>query len=144
VNPTIRPPLEVDLPVLVEIEQASFTHPHWTAANFLKYHTRVAEVDGSVVGFVVAREVFSGGNGDLPEREIMNLAVAPSHRRLGIASILIRSVLDRKGNYFLEVRESNLAAQRLYQKFGFVPVGTRKGYYQHPIESAIVMHLKWC
>jgi ribosomal-protein-alanine N-acetyltransferase len=71
------------------------------------------------------------------EAEILNIAVAPSHRRNGIATALIDS-LDAP-EVFLEVRESNEPAQRLYSKLGFRTVGRREQYYDDPEEAALVM-----
>ena len=128
-----------DIHALLEIEKASFSNPHWKAHHFLRYECTVAELGGKVVGFLVAHEVFRGGDGARSEREILNLAVAPGLRRQGIASLLLKHELERPATHFLEVRQSNTAAQALYQKFGFKSVGTRRNYYSHPRESAIVM-----
>ena len=74
------------------------------------------------------------------EREILNLAVEPSLRRRGVARRLLEEVLSREeGTWFLEVRESNAAAIRLYEGLGFRPMGLRKNYYNDPSESGIVM-----
>ena len=79
--------------------------------------------------------------GDL---HVLNLAVAPDCRRMGLAGLMLNSVLDgftRKGGGLvnLEVRESNLAAQQLYLSFGFKVVGRRPNYYRREREDAIVM-----
>jgi ribosomal-protein-alanine N-acetyltransferase len=99
----------------------------------------VAEVDQVVVGYLVARE--AGGSG-----EILNLAVDPSFRRGGIGRALLDAglaALRRRGaeEIFLEVRESNFAAQALYLGAGFRPVGQRAGYYRNPLEDALVLRL---
>jgi ribosomal-protein-alanine N-acetyltransferase len=132
------------LPALLEIEQVSFPSPHWTANDFLLPEVTVAELDGEVVGFLVVRETFPGGDEVPPEREILNLAVALGNRRCGVASSLLREELSRRAHFFLEVRESNLTAQALYRKFGFVEIGRRPEYYLSPRETAIVMGMKWC
>jgi ribosomal protein S18 acetylase RimI-like enzyme len=143
VVPAIRPAAESDLGVLVEIEQEAFTD-HWTAESFLQYSCTIAELEGQVAGFLVSREVFSGGNATPAEREILNLAVAPRFRRLGVAACLVRHELRHKASLYLEVRESNRAARALYGKLGFVEVSRRTGYYRHPPETAIVMKMNWC
>ena len=140
--PVIREATPDDLPTLIDIERASFSHPHWKPEDFLAYNCTVAEVDGHIVGFLVSREAFAGDNGNPPEREILNLAVAPAHRRAGIATLLLNHELSGKTIYFLEVRESNLAAQQLYRKMGFFEVGRRSEYYEMPRERAIVMKMK--
>jgi ribosomal-protein-alanine N-acetyltransferase len=78
------------------------------------------------------------------ELHINNVAVAPGMRRRGIAGALLEAALDHgraRGVRcaFLEVRASNVAAQALYRRFGFEPAGTRKRYYTHPVEDAVLM-----
>ena len=151
-KPVIRLATQDDVPALLEIEHQSFSNPHWRAKDFLVAECSIAEVEGRPVGFLVSHETFSGsgsgpesGSGnDLPEREILNLAVAPPFRRMGIATTLLRNELRHAALYFLEVRESNLAAQALYRRFGFVATGRRAEYYQRPREGAIVMQMKKC
>ncbi len=99
----------------------------------------MAEVDDAIIGYLIARE--AGGSG-----EILNLAVDPPRRRAGIARALLDAglaALRRRGaeEIFLEVRESNLAAQALYLGAGFRPVGQRAGYYRNPMEDALVLRL---
>ena len=133
-----------DASQLVTIEGESFPHPHWKALDFFKYDTVVAEVEGRIAGFLVSRQTDPGAAVSPPEREILNLAVAPPFRRLGIGSVLLSHELQATANFFLEVRESNLAAQALYRRFGFIEVGRRTHYYQFPTETAIVMKMKKC
>lgn len=140
--PLIRDVTANDIPALIAIEQESFPQPHWTANDFRKDDCAVAEIEGRIVGFLVSRQTFSGSEADRPEREILNVAVAQPFRRMGIAAALVRHELDRGGSFFLEVRESNAAAQALYNKFGFIEVGRRPYYYQYPEETAIVMNMK--
>ena len=137
----IRGATTADLRMLLQVEEESFAQPHWEMQDFLKYDCRVAEVGGEIAGFLISRQAFSG-DGHGPEREILNLAVARRFRRSGVATALLQEELSRKGTYFLEVRESNLAAQELYRKFGFREIGKRPDYYQCPVERAIVMQMK--
>jgi [ribosomal protein S18]-alanine N-acetyltransferase len=141
-TPLIRPAVPDDLPVLLEIEEESFAHPHWSPQDFTSDECQVAEVDGIVAGFLVSRQVFAGDAHSPPEREILNLAVGKRFRRLGIASALLRQECSRPATYFLEVRESNVAAQTLYRRFGFREIARRHDYYQSPPETAIVMGMK--
>ncbi|MGI8958510.1 MAG: GNAT family N-acetyltransferase [Bryobacteraceae bacterium] len=143
-TPVIRSATPADGPALVEIEQQSFADPSWDLPSFFNYTCCVAEVQGSVVGFLVSREVSPALDGALPEREILNLAVAPNHRKSGLATALLKHELSLGATHFLEVRESNLAAQSLYHRCGFVVTGRRTGYYEYPPEAAIVMTLKKC
>jgi [ribosomal protein S18]-alanine N-acetyltransferase len=144
VTPVIRTATPADGPALVDIEQQSFADPSWDLASFFQYTCFVAEVHGTVAAFIVSREVARASDGALPEREILNLAVAPSHRALGLATALLKHELTNRATHFLEVRESNLAAQALYRKCGFVVTGIRTGYYEYPPEAAIVMSVKKC
>jgi ribosomal protein S18 acetylase RimI-like enzyme len=137
---TIRPAAETDVPALDEIERESFAD-HWTAKSFLEYSCIVAEIFGEIVGFLVSREIFAGSHDILPEREILNLAVATRFRRQGIAGLLLGHELRKRATYYLEVRESNTAATALYGKFGFREINRRTGYYRHPPETAIVMKM---
>ncbi|HEX4229939.1 MAG TPA: ribosomal protein S18-alanine N-acetyltransferase [Bryobacteraceae bacterium] len=132
---SIRSGAPSDAPRLEGIERLSFADPSWNAADFFRYDCIVAEIDGQVAGFLVSRSVHL-------EREILNLAVAPEWRRRGIAKTLLEHHLAQGGTHFLEVRESNLAAQALYRTLGFREVGRRLGYYDRPAESAIVMRMK--
>lgn len=76
--------------------------------------------------------------------EILNLGVALAARRRGIGTALVRRLLEHfatRGvvSAFLEVRESNLPAQQLYETFGFAAVGRRQRYYHRPTEDAVVL-----
>jgi [ribosomal protein S18]-alanine N-acetyltransferase len=131
-----------DLTALLAIEAQCFTEPNWQARDFSRYDTLVAEIEGSVAGFLVSRQTFAGDGGSPPEREILNVAVASAFRRKGIATLLLRHALAFPAVHFLEVRESNTAAQALYRKMGFIEIGRRPKYYADPEETAIVMQLK--
>ncbi|MBV8553125.1 MAG: ribosomal protein S18-alanine N-acetyltransferase [Acidobacteriaceae bacterium] len=138
----LRPATPHDLPALLRIEAESFADPNWRAEDFSRYDTMVAEADGQIAGFLVSRQTFSGNGEGLAEREILNVAVAPSFRRNGIATLLLKHELQFDAVHFLEVRESNAAAQALYRKLGFVAIARRPKYYERPEETAIVMQLK--
>jgi [ribosomal protein S18]-alanine N-acetyltransferase len=140
----IRAAKRKDAGHLVAIEMQSFSDPNWKESEFFKYSTIVAEVEGRIAGFLVSRQNFAGDEVSFPEREILNLAVAPAFRRMGIGSALLSEELRAAADFFLEVRESNLAAQALYRRFGFAEVGRRAAYYRFPIEAAIVMKMKRC
>lgn len=142
---TIRPARKGDEELLHEIERECFPQNPWQIRQMLEDHCIVAEWDGRVAGFLVARQVFPSAHGEPAEREILNVAVSPQFRRLGIATALLRHEIDsQKAHQFLEVRESNAAARALYRKLGFQELGRRPNYYQHPSETAIVMQMKWC
>ncbi|MCX7714343.1 MAG: ribosomal protein S18-alanine N-acetyltransferase [Clostridia bacterium] len=78
------------------------------------------------------------------EGHITNIAVHPDFRRQGVGSILLRLIVDqakklRLSLLTLEVRESNVNAQRLYGKFGFRVIGKRSRYYSDNMEDAYIM-----
>ncbi|MFI3117876.1 ribosomal protein S18-alanine N-acetyltransferase [Streptococcus suis] len=85
-----------------------------------------------LVGFLAVQTV-------LDEMEILQIAVRADFQRLGIASQLMAAVMDWDGDIFLEVRESNSAAQTLYARQHFTKIGKRKDYYRHPVEDAVLM-----
>ncbi len=145
---TLRLVTPGDVDALEAIEQEAFPDPSWVGADFLNFDCVVAEVerDGemAIAGFLVSRENFAGSNDTPPEREILNIAVAAEFRRLGIGAMLLEHEAKRGATVFLEVRESNAAALHLYRKTGFTELSRRRNYYANPVESAIVMRMKWC
>jgi ribosomal-protein-alanine N-acetyltransferase len=136
-----------DLEEMARIEVASFPSP-WPAAALLAeicredgiaYYT-VARRGGVLVGYAGMWYVAGEGH-------ILTLAVAPGHRRQGVGERalvrLIDEVAQRGGDrVYLEYRISNLAAKRLYDKYGFRYVYTRIGYYRDTGEDAIVVALE--
>lgn len=95
----------------------------------------VVETDGRVIGFGGVMLV-------VEDAHITTLGIAPAHRRRGVGSRLLLALIDRaldagSRNLTLEVRESNIDAQALYERFGFDHVGKRHGYYRD--EDALVM-----
>jgi ribosomal-protein-alanine N-acetyltransferase len=140
---TIESATLADLPAIRVIETQAFTDP-WSERSFREamdhpavYFACARRDGGEVDGYVVAW--FAADQG-----EIANLAVAPTGWGMGIGKALLDGALDeaaRKGieAVFLEVRDSNDRARRLYQSRGFEEVGRRRGYYRHPDEDAIVL-----
>jgi polysaccharide biosynthesis protein PslH len=136
---SIRPAAPSDLEAVFRIQAASPEAAQWPVEAYQGADCLVA-VDAQVAGFIAFRQT-SGGAPDA-EWEILNLAVAPARRRRGIARRLIEELLNRfPALWFLEVRESNSAAIRLYQSLGFERVGIRPEYYQDSREAAIVMRI---
>lgn len=92
---------------------------------------------GEILGFL-------GYHWVLDEAEITNIVVRKSHQHRGIGGVLLQQMLESLGEagikqVFLEVRKSNSAAQKLYIKAKFHPVGVRKAYYRNPDEDGIIM-----
>ena len=136
---TVRSATAADLDGIAAIQAASPGASQWDPASYLDYNCWIAADHGTVLGFLVTRQIAPG------ECEILNLAVAPSARRHGVArKLLDKELAQGEGQWFLEVRESNAAAIGLYQSLGFRPVGRREGYYQEPHESGIVMKIDSC
>ena len=136
---------------ILKIEEACFSAP-WTRKML------EAELSGNPFAhFLVARQ---GAAGTLPEPiigylcfwivfeevRLMNLAVIESMRHRGIARSLVATALQTgisqaAHRAVLEVRASNQAAQRLYQRFGFSQTAIRPRYYANPEEYAVLMEL---
>jgi len=142
-NFSIRKMTIEDVPAVAELDKISFSLPwpersfQFEVVNNSASRCWVADVDGRVVGMIVAW-LF------VDEIHIANLATHPDFRRQGIARALLLQVLklavaDGAVTSFLEVRESNLAAQEMYRKFGYENTGRRKRYYKDNGEDAILM-----
>ncbi len=143
----IRQMIESDLNEVCRIEQESFSMP-WTKkaiADSLKNENNVylvAEYAGKIAGYC-------GMWGIAGEGQINHVAVTQAYRENGIASKMMKVLIEEgcKKNlteFTLEVRESNLAAIRLYEKTGFQKEGIRKGFYDAPKENAVIMWLRIC
>ena len=145
-NVTIRKMRLEDVPAVAQLDQMSFSLP-WPERSFRYELTDnpasrswVAEVDGRIIGMIVAW-LF------VDEAHIATLATHPDFRRQGIAKQLLIHALrfmrdEGAASSFLEVRESNTAAQELYREIGFEEAGVRKGYYKDNGEDAILMTLE--
>ena len=136
-----------DLPQVVAIERRSFTTP-WSLAMFVLELSKPSgiclaaeldageEADRELVGYLVCSRYDTVWH-------VMNVSVDPDRRRRGIASTLLAELLDRIGDpdaqLTLEVRESNLGAIALYERFGFRSAGVRRRYYQDNGEDAVIM-----
>ena len=114
----IRPAEKPDMPAISAIQAHRSRSLAMAGQDYLAFDCQVAILDGRIAGFVVSRRVAE------KEREILNIAVHPDFRRLHIATELLRAEISRcPGAHFLEVRESNAAARRLYERLGFQAVG---------------------
>jgi [ribosomal protein S18]-alanine N-acetyltransferase len=144
---------------MLEIERCSPSAAHWSRqhyenllaiANSQPRPERLAwvlEKEGEtpeqaanktleIVAFLVARRI------DV-DWELENIVVADAARRQGLGTLLVRGLVahvrsEQGRGIFLEVRESNQKARKLYQKLGFEESGLRKNYYANPVENAIL------
>lgn len=103
--------------------------------KFARYIT--AFFNGTIVGYAGLWKVFEEGH-------ITNIAVHPEYRGNGIGNVLLQELILLAKNegilsLTLEVRKSNVVAQSLYNKYGFVIEGTRKAYYADNGEDAVIM-----
>ena len=141
----IRQAVRVDLPHILELAASATTSSLWPAEKYdsyfapkteQKWQLLLAEHERTVIGFLAARSLHD-------ECEIENIVVSRTMQRRGIASELLKHLFstlsDRVQKVFLEVRESNSPAVRLYEKAGFEVVGRRKSYYREPAEDALLM-----
>jgi len=137
---TIRSASFDDLPVILALEQRAASAAHWSAEGYERLAKTglllVAERAGQVAGFVCAEAAVG-------EWEIENVVVADEFLRQGIASRLLCALIEQieqgtGSRILLEVRESNHPARRLYEKHGFQEIGSRRNYYNHPCEDAIL------
>ncbi len=145
--PRLRPAVADDVPAIAEIERLSFGDP-WSRRTFEQLLGRAEvyvivagreEDEAGLAGYAVAWFVVGEG-------EVANIAVHPGCRGQGVGASLIDDVLREARQrettaVFLEVRESNDPARRLYASRGFQQVGRRKRYYRHPVEDALL--LRW-
>jgi len=133
---TLRRGTADDLDAVARIQTESSEAAQWDVREYLQYDFLVAECAGKVAGFAVARRLVEG------ESELLNLAVGPAFRRLGVARRLVRELTSsHPGVLWLEVRESNSVGRKLYEALGFIETGRRPGYYVDSCESAIVMNV---
>ena len=139
----IRPMTVADLPAVQLIERASFTTP-WPPQAYrqeLEGNRLAAYLVGTIGEVVVA---YGGIWLMVDEAHVTTFAVHPRYRRRRIGERLLISLMDlsldrQAREATLEVRLSNLAARRLYEKYGFRPVGIRPRYYSDNQEDALIM-----
>jgi ribosomal-protein-alanine N-acetyltransferase len=140
----IRPAATADVDAVVELEQTCLGDDAWSrglvqqgiadALPTVSY--LVAELDGTVVGHAV-----TSAAGE--DAELQRIAVAPAHRRAGIASALLAEVERRAQEQgatrlLLEVREDNATAAAFYETRGFAEVGRRRGYYRDGAAAVVL------
>lgn len=132
-----------DVDNVMKVEKATFTTP-WTTDIFYQEimdnqqaHYFVMELDKEIIGYAGTWIV-------MDDAQITNIAVMPDYRGHKLGEKLFRFTVQQAmamgvARLSLEVRESNIIAQKMYRKFGLVPGGIRKNYYTDNQENALVM-----
>ncbi|MDE1162025.1 MAG: ribosomal protein S18-alanine N-acetyltransferase [Acidobacteriaceae bacterium] len=144
----IREASILDLPAIEGIAGITAEAPQWSARIWERIlqepaagrFVLLATSDGEILGFAVCMLIAGVA-------EIESIAVAGTHRRLGIGRKLLLAMMERVRSAAaeaieLEVRESNATAQAFYRTLGFIESGKRRGYYEHPREDAVMMTLE--
>ena len=133
-----------DIEEVVKVEEAAYGEHHWAKSSFYD------EMNNNLAKYYCAKNsenimvAYAGTWNIIDEGHITTLAVKPEYKRKHIGEALIIKILENcylsKIKYLtLEVRESNIPAIKLYEKYGFKSLGTRKGYYQDNNENALIM-----
>ncbi|HSL64030.1 MAG TPA: ribosomal protein S18-alanine N-acetyltransferase [Gaiellaceae bacterium] len=133
-----------DLGAIDTIERASYPTP-WSRSMFAGELAKPASIclgafdpeTHELMGYMIISRYVDAWH-------VMNIAVAPDHRRKGIATALLERLFELTGGegrrgYTLEVRVSNAGAIRLYERLGFKGRGIRRGYYTDNREDALIM-----
>jgi len=143
---TIAPMQADDLPDVLAVEQVAYEFP-WTHGNFVDSlragHSAWTMRDSA--GGLIAYAVLMLA---LDEAHLLNLTVTPACQRFGFGWRMLEAMAENARGYgartmLLEVRPSNEAAQKMYERYGFVRIGIRRGYYPARLgrEDAIVMRV---
>jgi [ribosomal protein S18]-alanine N-acetyltransferase len=143
-SPEFRRLAPRDLGAIEEIELRSYPTP-WSRSMFAGELAKSSSVclgafepeTGELLGYLIISRYVDAWH-------VMNVAVAPAHRRRGIASALLERLFeltaaDGRRGYTLEVRVSNVGAIQLYERMGFRSKGIRRGYYTDNREDALIM-----
>ena len=144
---TLTPMTQSDLDTVIAIEQTAYSHP-WTRGNFRDslnplFEAQCLWLDGELLGYFLAMH-------GVEEMHLLNITVAPARQGQGWGHMMLDalSLMSRHVGaqwLWLEVRQSNLRALKVYERYGFKQVSIRKDYYpagRLQREHAVVMSLK--
>lgn len=154
----IRPATSEDYPHLRMLEDTIFPEDPWTdgmiaeelaapsRAYFLAFLPRSSAESEQSPSSAEGKAVGYGGVSLGYDADIMTVGVLPGARGKGIGRMLVETLTDAASTsgaerIFLEVRDSNQEAQRLYEKCGFERIGRVRGYFRNPLEDAVTMRL---
>ena len=142
--PVFRLCEEKDLPVVMELDREAFFDP-WSLETWQRELQNpiavwiVEEVEREIVGYAGIWNVAG-------EAQVMRVAVRKALRNQGLGLLLTQELVQKAREagaeaVTLEVRESNIAAQKVYERCGFVSGGVRPHYYEDTGEGAVIMWL---
>ncbi len=144
---TLAPMSQDDLDAVIAIEQTAYSHS-WTRGNFRDslnplFEAQCLWLDGELLGYFLAMH-------GVEEMHLLNITVAPDRQGQGWGHMMLDalSLMSRHAGaqwLWLEVRQSNLRALKVYERYGFKQVSIRKDYYpagRLQRENAVVMSLK--
>jgi ribosomal-protein-alanine N-acetyltransferase len=137
----IRAMRESDIEQVMAIERSVFPMP-WTEhifREFIEINKAYVGYENEVVGYICLLVY-------IEKLLIANLAVKEAFQRKGMGTKLIRFALEKArqdglSELTLDVRQSNRVAIQFYEKLGFIKIGRKPDYYEHPTEDSIVMSL---
>lgn len=140
----IAPMQKADVDNVLKIEEKAYGEHHWSKDSFygelsndLAHYYSAFDTEGNLIGYAGSWQI-------IDEAHITTIAIEPDLRRKKIGEALLDAILKacykNEIKYVtLEVRVSNTPAIKLYEKYGFKSLGTRKGYYQNNNEDALIM-----
>ncbi|SEE30510.1 ribosomal-protein-alanine N-acetyltransferase [Streptomyces sp. 3213] len=156
-SPRLREMRWWDIDPVLELEKDLFPEDAWSRGMFWSElaHARGAEATRRYLVAEVTGDQYEGGvrvigyaglatTGD--QADIQTIAVARDHWGTGLGATLLTELLSAASEFecaevMLECRVDNIRAQKLYERFGFAPIGFRRGYYQPGNVDALVMRL---
>ena len=108
--------------------------------EYFSYFVLKDKTNKNIVGYIATSHVYD-------TMDIISIVIKKDYQRLGLASYLLNYIINfakekNISNILLEVRKSNIPAQRLYKKFNFKKINERKNYYKAPIEDALIYKLE--